>query len=52
MKVLTGDYRDWVPPEGGAAVTVGVYDGMHRGHQHVLANLARRAGVREAKSEF
>lgn len=43
MKLLEGSYESWVPPEGGAAVTVGVYDGVHRGHQAVLAHLRTRA---------
>ena len=43
MRVLSGAYQDWVAPEGGAAVTVGVYDGVHRGHQSVLTTVRRRA---------
>ncbi len=43
MRVLGGSYDDWVPPEGGAAVAVGVYNGVHLGHQHVLAALRQRA---------
>ncbi len=43
MRVLRGDYDDWVPPEGGVALAIGVFDGVHRGHQAVLARLARRA---------
>ncbi len=31
------------PPDGGAAVTIGAYDGVHLGHQALLAELARRA---------
>lgn len=47
MNVLTGDPTQW-PAEGTSAVTIGVYDGVHLGHQAVLADLhraARRLGV-------
>ena len=39
MKVLRGDYRSWEPLPHSSAVTVGVYDGVHLGHQHVLNSL-------------
>ena len=40
MKVLRGDYRSWSPLPHESAVTIGVYDGVHLGHQHVLRTLA------------
>ena len=44
MKVMQGDPRRWGPaPPGGSAVTIGVYDGVHLGHQIVFADLAARA---------
>ncbi|MFQ5948929.1 MAG: bifunctional riboflavin kinase/FAD synthetase [Acidimicrobiia bacterium] len=45
MKVLEGDFRHWDRPSTaeGSAVTIGVYDGIHLGHQHVLAELKRKA---------
>ncbi|MCP4309443.1 MAG: bifunctional riboflavin kinase/FAD synthetase [bacterium] len=39
MKVLEGDYRDWQPLDVSTAVTIGVYDGIHLGHQRVLEAL-------------
>jgi len=44
MKVMDGDPRRWGPaPPGGSAVTIGVYDGVHLGHQTLLADLSARA---------
>lgn len=40
MKVLEGDYRSWEPLEQRTAATIGVYDGVHLGHQQVLRTLA------------
>lgn len=40
MKILEGDYRGWQPLDCPTAVTIGVYDGVHLGHQHVLRSLA------------
>ncbi len=43
------------PPALGAAVTIGAYDGVHRGHQAVIAEVRRRAealGVRSAVVTF
>jgi riboflavin kinase / FMN adenylyltransferase len=46
MRVLTGDPRNWPAVVGRSAVTIGVYDGVHRGHQVVLADLAEAGRVR------
>lgn len=40
MRILQGDYRGWEPLDQPTAVTIGVYDGIHLGHQQVLRELA------------
>ncbi len=39
MIVLSGDPSGWKPVPDPHAVTIGMYDGVHRGHQRVLAEL-------------
>ena len=43
MEIVT-DLSRCAPPAGGSAVTIGAYDGVHLGHQALLAELRRRAG--------
>ena len=42
MQIVT-DPTASVPPAGGSAVTIGAYDGVHIGHQALLADLRARA---------
>ncbi|HVL06915.1 MAG TPA: bifunctional riboflavin kinase/FAD synthetase [Acidimicrobiales bacterium] len=42
MDVVT-DPASFVAPSAGTAVTIGAYDGVHRGHQHVIGHLRRLA---------
>ncbi len=42
MKVVSA-LEDVTPPDGGAVVTIGAYDGVHLGHRAVLAEVARLA---------
>jgi len=49
MKVLRDQSRCPRPPEG-SAVTIGAYDGVHLGHQAVIAEVRRRAEARGLRS--
>src|SRR5271156_5916434 len=42
MHVVMGLER-CTPPAGGSAVTIGAYDGVHLGHQHLIGELQRLA---------
>jgi len=43
MRVLTGSPSSWALAARPRAVTIGVFDGLHQGHRHVIALLRRRA---------
>lgn len=44
MQVVRSDQAS--PPEGGTAVTIGAYDGVHLGHRRLLSLLSARAAAR------
>ncbi len=44
MEVLH-DVGAWPRPDAGSVVTIGAYDGVHRGHQAVIAAVRRRAAA-------
>ena len=45
MQVLR-DEETWPRPPEGTALTIGAYDGVHRGHQAVISQVRRLAGER------
>lgn len=46
MKVLQGDPSGWAVEGGGSVLTVGVFDGVHVGHQQIGVSLIEEAGER------
>jgi riboflavin kinase / FMN adenylyltransferase len=49
MEVVVGP-EHCRPPASGAAVTIGAYDGVHRGHRHIIDELRRRAEAEELET--
>jgi riboflavin kinase/FMN adenylyltransferase len=45
--VLTGDHTAWAPSPVGAAVAIGVFDGVHLGHRRVLREVGAEAVARD-----
>lgn len=43
MRTLTGHWWEWTPLSGAASVTIGVLDGLHRGHRALLQMLDEEA---------
>jgi riboflavin kinase/FMN adenylyltransferase len=44
MMIYQGDPAGWETPEHGSAVAIGVFDGVHVGHQQVLSTLDEHGG--------
>ncbi len=45
MRVLTGSPSSWALEARPRAVTIGVFDGLHQGHRHVIGLLRSRAAA-------
>ena len=39
MRLLEGHWNDWSPHDGPTSLTIGVLDGVHRGHQELIRTL-------------
>ena len=50
IAILTGDPFSWAIERTPAAVAIGVFDGVHRGHQAVLRRLTDRAVAMDGRS--
>ncbi len=50
IEILTGDPFSWEIEHAPSAVAIGVFDGVHRGHQAVLRQLTDRAVAMEGRS--
>ena len=45
MRVLSGPWAGWPVQEAGTSLTVGVLDGVHLGHRHLLERVVALPGV-------
>lgn len=50
IEILTGDPFSWEIERAPSAVAIGVFDGVHRGHQAVLRHLTERAREIDGRS--